>query len=129
MQKRFEFPKGVLTFERLCSAVLAFHFTGHLEEAAARKIIELRSAAFDDVERAEEFHDWWQMSSYDSASRALLTEDSLKRRQQISRIHLLIASRLVRMGVSVATIVLGDQLVPYAERNAFETARRDAVSR
>jgi hypothetical protein len=33
------------------------------------------------------------------------------------------------MGVSVASIVLGDQIVSYGERRTFERALRDAATR
>jgi hypothetical protein len=129
MEKRFEFPKGELAFEAVGRSVLAFRFRGHLEEAAARKIIELRTAALDTSTSVEEFHDWWGMTSYDSVSRTLLTDDSLERRKLIDHIHLLVLSKLVRMGVSVASIVLGDQIVSYGERRTFERALRDAATR
>ena len=53
------------------------------------------------------FHDWMQMTGYDSKTRIRLTTWSAAHRAAYQEVHLAVRSRIVAMGVQVANIALG----------------------
>lgn len=67
------------------------------------------------------FSDFASMTAYTSAGRFELTEWSKKHWPKLRSSHILVASKLVAMGVSVASIALPG-LRSYTERSRFEAA-------
>jgi hypothetical protein len=53
------------------------------------------------------FHDWMEMTGYDSQTRYRLTKWSAEYRASYEEVHLAVRSRIVAMGVQVANIALG----------------------
>jgi hypothetical protein len=53
------------------------------------------------------FHDWIELTGYDSKTRVRLTMWSASRRHHYEEVHLAVRSRIVAMGVQVANIALG----------------------
>lgn len=53
------------------------------------------------------FHDWMELTGYESRTRLRLTTWSAARRHTFEEVHLAIKSRIVAMGVQVANIALG----------------------
>lgn len=53
------------------------------------------------------FHDWMEMTGYDTKTRYRLTKWSVARRDNYEEVHLAVRSRIVAMGVQVANIALG----------------------
>src|SRR5512139_2983256 len=75
------------------------------------------------------FHEWMGMESYDSETRKLLTEWSLANRAQMIEVHLTVRSRLVRMGVSVANLALGNFMQTHDTIETMEAAFLDTLAR
>lgn len=100
--------------------IVATRVQGHFEHAAARKLVELREEVLGDAPVISEFHDWMEMTGYDSASRHDLTRHSFEHRTSIASIHILTVSKIIQMGITVASIALGDMLKSYARREEFE---------
>ncbi len=53
------------------------------------------------------FHDWMEMTGYDSKTRYKMTTWSAEHRASFEEVHLAVRSRIVAMGVQVANIALG----------------------
>jgi hypothetical protein len=53
------------------------------------------------------FHEWMELTGYESRTRVRLTTWSAARRHTFQEVHLAIKSRMVAMGVQVANIALG----------------------
>jgi hypothetical protein len=95
---------------------------GHLSAAGAQRIIEaldrqFQRGAFDT------FHDWEQMTGYDSAARQALTAWVVSSFRRIRCVHFLVTNRMVRMGISAAnaaTSLVGLELTSFHERAGFE---------
>jgi hypothetical protein len=82
---------------------------GHLSAGLAREIIEYVDPLFEGG-RVLGFHDWFRMTGYDSQSRNQLTEWSL-RRSALAQINIGTRAKLVTMGVTVAALALGEQVL------------------
>lgn len=89
-------------------------------ERAGNDVIEMHG-------RLIGFHDWSQLRGYESAARVRLTDWGVAVRHSVDRVHLLIASKLVRMGVAVASIVLGGMLVAHDDPVQFARELEAAV--
>ena len=53
------------------------------------------------------FHDWTEMTGYDSSSRVKLTSWSIAHRDCFQEAHLAVRSRVIVLGVQVANIAVG----------------------
>lgn len=94
---------------------------GHVDAEIAGRMI---SGGNDVVARDGKligFHDWSGVTSYDSACRQQLTQWGFDIRNDVERVHFLVTNKLVRMGVSVASIVLLGMLVAHDDAVTFET--------
>jgi len=128
MEER-RFDRGMLVWQEPAPGVLVLRYEGHLVVEAAKQILTARAQAVRNARGpVQEFHDWWDMPSYDSGSRTLLTEHTIQDRARLAGVHLLVSSKIVRMGVTVASIPLGGLLVPYEARSLFEHAQRRALA-
>lgn len=106
----------------LCSVV-----SGHMELAA----VKLLTNAYDQLAAAghkvDAFHDWEGLTGYSSEAREVYTSWAKAHRDSVGSVSILVRSKLVAMGVSVANMVLG-YLHAYSDRAAFERALARAVS-
>lgn len=91
------------------------------------------NAAYDDIlsRRAHPhtFHDWSGVVGYSPTARKLLTNAVEAWRGRMRSVHILVSSRVLAMGISVANVVLGGYIKAYADpqkfRAAMEQAQRD----
>jgi hypothetical protein len=73
----------------------------------------------------DSFHDWEAMTSYDSEARRVLTTWALRSKRSVRTTMFLVASRLVAMGVStasLATTLVGMTMSATRVRAEFEAA-------
>lgn len=96
---------------------------GHFGMAAVKLVTE----AFDDLVAIDGklhiFHDWAGVKGYTTEARVEFTEWSRPRAHLVLSAHVLIVSRILAMGISVANLVLRPQLQAYTSRERFEQAR------
>ena len=112
--------RGQLVVTSPAPRVISLAFTGHLEVPLARRITLSVDQLLNAGHRPHVFNDWEHMSGYDSPARVLLTEWALRQRTHFASVHLLLGSRLVAMGVSVANLAIGGIINPYMDRAAWE---------
>lgn len=73
------------------------------------------------------FNDWWEMTGYDTDARLKLTDWIFWIRGKIVGSHILVRSKIVSMGVSIANLALGGMLTVYTDRQEFSLAYHRAV--
>ena len=99
---------------------------GYLTTEMSRLIIERAGPLYQKPGRVHGFHNWFDMTNYDSACRVELTAWVLRHREQ-SALHIGVASRMVAMGVTVANLALGNLMHVHADMKSLEAAVADAA--
>lgn len=121
-------PRGTLSIWLPRPGLLVTEAIGHITAAQTHAII----AAGDEI-RGEgtllAFHNFFGVQTYDSAARTAMTAWGYRIRASVEHVHFAIGSRLVRMGISVASMALGGMLVTYDELAPFERELEGALSR
>jgi len=118
--------RGEMTIE--VSGDVIFHrISGYLEKSLVPRIKEPTERLIACGLRPRIFNDWWDMSGYDAEARNKLTEWTLRIRHNIASDHILVRSKIVSMGVSLANVALGGLLTVYTDRTEFAQARRRAT--
>ena len=122
--KRYDDERGAIFAENPKRAVLCTIVSGYATAGCVNVLMQ----SFEDValetpgERLEVFHDWEQVRGYAPGMLERYTEWSKSHRDQVSKVHVLIASRMVVMAIAVARLAL-PYLVGYSSRHEFEQAR------
>jgi hypothetical protein len=75
------------------------------------------------------FDDWEELASYDPLTRVHVTAWTAANADKLSGIHVLLKSKLVAMGVTVANVTLRGSVKAYTSRAEFEAALADTVAR
>jgi hypothetical protein len=95
---------------------------GHLCTTLANEIIQAGNRLLETEPTLEVFHDWEAGESYDSAARLGLTKWGVDVRNRVTKVHVLVKSKIVKMGVAVASIALVGMLESHADRRSFEAS-------
>ena len=66
------------------------------------------------------FHDWMELTGYDSRTRMRLTAWSVAHRHAYQEVHLAVRSRIIAMGVQVANVAVGGIMRAHAGTAALE---------
>jgi hypothetical protein len=103
--------------------VMVLKITGHLDRAMGLHIIECLNRTIVVPKKLHVFCDWAEMTGYESDVRSSFTQWVATHRSRVT-FHLLVGSKLVAMGVSVANLTLGGILVGYSNRASFDAALR-----
>jgi hypothetical protein len=118
---------GVLTLTRPRPSIDLIHGEGHASVPFVDAIIAQRDAVVASCGSISIFDDLELVRGYDSGVRARLTAWSRANRAVIKEFHILTGSRIVAMGVTVANIALGGQIVVHLRRVDFERALKRAI--
>jgi Fe2+ transport system protein FeoA len=70
----------------------------------------------------EIFHDWAGVTGYDTEARRRMTAWGSTRGQAITHVHLLLGSKVLAMGVSVASLALGRDFAVHYDRVRWEAS-------
>lgn len=110
--------------------VLYTRVTGHADIVCARHAMN----AFDRLaastrEPIEAFHDWEDVTSYDSEVRTEYTRWSKTHLDRLGGLHVLIRSRLVAMAISVYRAAVGGVVTAHYDRREFDKVRAEAILR
>lgn len=103
--------------------VVVLKITGHLDRPMGTHVIDILNRYTTGIKRLNVFCDWSEMTGYESDVRSAFTQWVASNRARVT-FHLLVGSKLVSMGVSVANLALGGILVGYTNRAAFDAALR-----
>ena len=126
--RRFRYSSDHATVETWIPAdartpLLIVTVRGHAKEEVLDPILD----AIADAGRRGQlvvFDDWEGVTGYDSAARVRLTEWTRKNLDAFRATHVLIASKLLAMGLSLATRAAGLPVHVYQSRMEFERSLR-----
>jgi hypothetical protein len=121
--------QGEIRLDEPATGLLHTRMIGHASPEMARFIVAGGERIMEGGGLMTAFHDWADATGYDTESRQLLTDWGVRRRAQIERVHLLVRSRFLQMGVAVASLVLRGMLVSHPDRDHFDSAMRDEIAR
>lgn len=109
--------------------VLTSAVSGYIQMEAASGLM----GAFDAVAAAQgpvdAFHDWSAVVGYDTQTRETYTAWSKAHRAQVKSVNILVGSRLVAMGISVANLMVGGFLKATQDRDAFKRALQGVLAK
>jgi hypothetical protein len=105
--------------------ILVWKMTGHLDKVTGERFLGVLNRVAPTVKHLYAFVDWAEMTGYDSAVRAMFTQWVATNRSKMT-VHILVGSKIVSMGVSVANLALGGSLIGYTSHSMFDAALRSA---
>lgn len=111
------------------AGVLVVVARGHLSASLIPRVLAWRDQAVSRVGKVDIFDDAAELESYDSEARVLLTGWGKKNRDRVREHHILLRSKIVAMGVSVANLALGGHIHAHTSRPAYDAALAAAVRR
>jgi len=113
-------------FARQQQGMVEFRAVGHLSRGMAERMSEFSASFLGGTSPRFWFADWTALASYDLDARLGLTAWFDRHHARFAEFHILSASRLINIGISVAQERLGDGLTAHTERAVFESARTAA---
>lgn len=119
--QRVSSDRGELQFWEVAPHVYATHMRGYMSPDMSRLIIARADPMFGRGATVSGFHNWLDMSNYDSQCRVELTAWVLRHRTQ-SVLHIGVTSRMVAMGVAVANLALGNLIHVHGDLASLEAA-------
>lgn len=125
-------PKGRMRMYRVQPTVVLGVAEGQLELPQVQPVIDALTGAIDEAGTITMFHDWLEVGGYEPEVRVGWTTWSREQRAQITATHILVASRVVAMGVRTAALALslvGARLYSYSEPERFNAALANAGAR
>jgi hypothetical protein len=122
--ERYSSSRGEALISLPRPEVMVLKITGHLDRPMGMHIMDAATkAAAETSKRLHVFCDWVEMTGYESDVRSAFTHWAASNRTKVT-FHLLVGSKLVAMGVSVANLALGGILVGYTNRASFDAVLR-----
>jgi len=100
---------------------------GRMKGALARSVVGALETLFQRNESLDVLWDLEAMEAYESSVRVECTNVLLANWSKVRSVHALAKSNIVRMGVAVANLALGNRIVSHHERKTFELAVRDKL--
>jgi hypothetical protein len=114
--------EGTLFISRTVGNVILQKFSGRLTMDFVTHILQTIEPRLAPERPLIGFNDWAGMAGYTTEARVALTKWLFTARGPVAEMHVLVRSKLVAMGVSVANLLLGGFVVPYARPERFKTA-------
>lgn len=128
-EARWSDAAGAVTFATPYPGVARMCVTGRVTAALAEQVVLMLEAALRQHARLVVFDDWEALTGYESEARLRMTDWTRLHQEQIPETHILVRSKIVAMGVTVAAMALRKPLHVYSDRNLFERAWATAASK
>jgi hypothetical protein len=122
----WESPKGRLRMWKGGPHLVLSDVSGHFDIGLGRAFIAYFEPLVAGDDRYTGLHDWSQLSGYDTETRKLFTRWTALHRKNFHRIVIYTESRLVRMGIATAQLVLGSIVEAVGTRAELEALARAA---
>jgi hypothetical protein len=120
--ERWSDGRGTLEITTVRPGVVLQRFRGHALTPMADVIAERLERELTRSGSIVVFDDWEEATGYESEVRIRLTAWTQSRLDRIPETHILVRSRLLAMGISVANLAVGNKLRAYTSRAEFEAA-------
>lgn len=119
-------PKGTLRVWSIAPAIFVTRTVGFVEESHADlfESYGLQCIQQNGGRKIRAFHDWLDMTGYDSKCRTRLTAWSRRHLGDFEEVHMAVRSKIVAMGVQLANLALGGIIQVYSERTRLEVEMR-----
>jgi hypothetical protein len=124
-----EAGRGRLALWVVPPGFLIFQLVGHGEKSFVDPIVNGFERALAQGALVQMFVDAELMSTYDTALRTEVTAAFLPKRRRIGSLHIVVRSKIVAMGVSVANLALGGLMTVYKDAGSFQTALSFSITR
>ena len=121
--EKYSSGKGESTVWAPKPDILVWKVTGHLDKVMGERFLVVLNRVTAATRYLYAFLDWAEMTGYDSQVRSTYTQWMATNRNRI-KAHVLVGSKIVSMGVSVANLALGGSVVGYTNRAMFDAAQR-----
>lgn len=130
MDQREELPdgvrisdgRGIIDVRNPAPHVELIRCEGYARAEHVAEILEGRDRIVRACGKIAIFDDLEDLRGYDSDVRSRLTGWSRDHRPKIVAFHILVRSKIVAMGVSLANLAIGGAIVAHTRRAAFEAA-------
>ena len=122
---RFVSGKGECEISTPKPNIVLFKVRGHLDKLMGRRFLDVVDVVAKAHPHFQAFVEWSEMNGYDSEVRAMFTQWVASNRTRTT-VHILVGSKIVSMGVSVANLALGGSLIGYTSHAMFDAALRSA---
>ena len=114
----------------LSPTVYATEFVGHMQKPHVDLFLGFSQERVSaNPGRLYVFHDWIDMTGYDTICRQMLTKWTANNLRAYAAVHVAVQSKLVAMGVQVANLALGGLVTAYTGRAQLETALRACLAK
>ena len=127
-EKAWKSERGSLRIRVPHARVLVFIEEGHLEEDFAPLIQTASNDALKQGAPLSLFVDCYDLVGYAPSVRKAPTDWLMAHREQVDVQHMLVRSKITKMGLSVASLALGGLLKGHVSRASFQAALDQAVS-
>lgn len=128
-EQAWKSDRGSLRIRRPLPEVLVFIEEGHLDGAFASLIAEASNNALKCPEPLHLFVDAYDLVSYTPDVRKGPTDWLMANRSRVAVQHMLVRSKITKMGLSVASLALGGLLKGHASRATFRLALDETVKK
>jgi len=112
--------RGKLEISEPEQGIILLVFRGYATEEFIEPIVQRQSAILDKG-KATVFNDWEHAEGYSTAVRKELTTWTSYNMRRIRRMHILVKSSLLKMGIGIAITLLKGNVKVYSNRQEFES--------
>lgn len=126
--KTWTTPNGELRLWQPAPHVIVTRFKGSMYDAhlAHLAMVTIEGIIASAPSKVDIFHDWEEMELYATEARTIMTERAIPLGPKINSLSVLFGSKVVLMGVSLASLKLGG-IHTSKNREEFEQAVRQAA--
>ena len=124
---RIESRRGIGLYQEPVKGIVVYRVEGFADVELFRLLLPDLQAALTQAGSIEFFADAGRMDAYDSQFRIGWVNWFIKNKKNFVDIHVLVQSKLGRMGVSVANLATGGMLRSYDSVASFDAALRKRV--
>ncbi|PTL85334.1 hypothetical protein [Vitiosangium sp. GDMCC 1.1324] len=120
-------PNGELRLWQPAPHVIVTRFKGSMYDAhlAHLAMVSIEGILSSSPSKVDIFHDWEEMELYATEARTIMTERAVPLGPKINSLSVLFGSKVVLMGVSLASLKLGG-IHTFTGRDEFEQVIRQA---
>jgi hypothetical protein len=117
----------VLRIEIPAPHVARVTFRGHFTDDFVEPIASTADRMTLPGRPAIAFHDWEGMTNYEMSARMRLLAVAVRNHAKTERVHFVVGSTIVRLGIEVANFAVG-KLTVHPGRRSFEEAYQRAIA-
>lgn len=119
---RFSTAQGSIEMTFPSRHMVVIRYRGHAETGLATPVLEKLTRTAYSSQALCVMNDAEALTDYESGFRQQWTEWIRQNRHYVKAFHLLHSSSVIRVGVNLANVIVGDVIKSYRDRAAFEAA-------